>query len=164
MEPTEIDPIKIRSLFEYQDGHLYWRINRGFQRCSGKRAGRLTPYGYVSIEIDGKSHQAHRLIWAYHYGVSAMFIDHIDGDRANNKIENLRVCTKIQNAHNRKRCKRNTSGIKGIRIRSDSGKYEARITVNNKRIVLGSFEDIDLAELVMFMAREKHHGAFANHG
>jgi hypothetical protein len=122
------------------------------------------PSGYVSIEIDGKPHQAHRLIWAYHYGPANMFIDHIDGDRANNKVENLRLCTRTQNAHNRKRCKRNTSGIKGIRIRSDNEKYEARITLNNKRIVLGSFDDIELAELVMYMAREKYHGAFANHG
>jgi hypothetical protein len=93
-----------------------------------------------------------------------MFIDHIDGDRANNKIENLRLCDKTQNARNRKRCKRNTTGVKGVRIRSDSGKYEARICAGTKRIVLGSFDNLELAELVMFMAREKYHGAFANHG
>ena len=160
----EIDREYLTQLFDYKEGSLYWRVNRGYQPCLGKRAGRMTPAGYVSIEIDGKPHQAHRLVWIYHFGDFDGFIDHIDGNRSNNKIENLRLCDRTQNAHNRKRCKNNKTGVKGVRVRPDSKKFEARICVNRKRFVLGSFDDLELAELVMFMAREKYHGAFANHG
>jgi hypothetical protein len=159
-----IDPTYLRYLFDYKDGHLYWKNTPGRASVQGKQAGRYTPYGYISVEIDGVPHQAHRLIWIYHNGATDMFIDHIDGNRSNNIIENLRVCTRIENGYNRKRCKRNTTGVKGIRVRPDSGKYEVRISVNKKRFVLGSYQDFELAELVMFMAREKFHGAFANHG
>ena len=164
MEPGEIDPAYVRHLFDYKDGSLYWRVNRGYQQCAGKRAGRTTPAGYVSIEVDNIPHQAHRLIWAYHFGSTDLFIDHIDGDRSNNRIENLRSCDKTQNAHNRKRCKRNKTGVKGVRVRPDSGKFEARITLHKRRYVLGSYDDLELAELVVCMAREKLHGAFTNHG
>jgi len=164
MEPGEIDPGYVRCLFEYEDGNLYWRSNRGYQPCAGNLAGRITPAGYVSIEVDGVPHQAHRLIWIYHFGATDLFIDHIDGNRANNRIENLRSCSMTQNAHNRKRCKRNKTGVKGVRFRADSGKFEARITLNKKRYVLGSYDDLELAELVVCMARDKLHGEFANHG
>ena len=164
MSAPEIDPAYLRRLFEYKDGDLYWRVNRGRQRCTGKKAGRLTPYGYVSVEIDGKSHQAHRLVWIYHFGLIDGLIDHIDGNRSNNRLENLRQCDRHQNAHNRRICRRNKTGVKGVRVRPDNGKYEARINALNKRIVLGSFDDLEFAELVISMAREKYHGVFANHG
>lgn len=164
MEPGEIDPDYLRYLFKYKDGHLYWRDTPGRAAFKSKKAGRSTPYGYISIEIDGIPHQAHRLVWIYHFGTTKKFIDHIDGNRSNNKIDNLRLCDRFENAHNRKRCKRNKTGVKGVRVRPDNGRYEVRIAVRNKRLVLGSYDDLELAELVMVMAREKYHGSFANHG
>jgi hypothetical protein len=164
MQPGEIDPDYLRYLFEYKDGHLYWKDTPRRHATKGKKAGRQTPNGYITVEIDGTPYQEHRLIWSYHNGDADMMIDHIDGNRSNNKIENLRLCTRVQNSHNRKRCSRNTTGVKGIRVRPDNGKYEVRITVNKKRFVFGSYRDLELAELVMVMAREKLHGEFANHG
>jgi len=164
MEHPEIDQNYLQELFVYSDGNLIWKNTSGRHNCAGKVAGRLTPYGYVSVEVNGKPHQAHRLIWVYHNGNTDFYIDHINGIRSDNRIENLRPCTKTQNAHNRKKCKRNSTGVKGIRLRSDSGKFEARITLNKKRVVLGSYENLEFAELVVIMAREKYHGDFANHG
>jgi hypothetical protein len=164
VEPGEIDPVILRSIFDYKDGELFWKQNRGYQPCAGNKAGRNTPYGYISVELNGRPYQAHRLVWAYHFGATDKLIDHIDGDRSNNRIENLRLCDRFENAHNRKKCRRNTTGVKGVRLRSDSGRFEARITMRGKRMVLGSYDDLELAELVVCMAREKYHGAFANHG
>jgi hypothetical protein len=164
MEPNEIDQCLMHHLFDYIDGHLYWKINRGGFKCKGAKAGRVSPYGYTIIEINGVPYQEHHLVWLFHYGKMPAMLDHIDGNRSNNKVDNLRECTRAQNMHNRKICKRNTVGVKGVRFRKDNKKYEARIAVNQKRFVLGSFDDLELAELVMQMAREKFHGAFFNHG
>lgn len=161
---AQVSKSYLEYLFEYRDGHLYWKNTPNRHAFAGKKAGRLTPTGYISIEIDGNPYQAHRLIWILHNGEIGSMIDHIDGNRSNNKIENLRSCDRCQNMHNRKKCKANTTGVKGVRLRSDSGKYEARIVVRGKRHVLGSYKDLELAELVMQMAREKYHGKFANHG
>lgn len=150
----------IHSLFKYKDGNLIWKV----KNTKGKEAGALRPTGYVVVEIDSKPVMAHWLVWIMHNGNFDGYIDHIDGNRSNNKIENLRVVNWAENQWNRKISHNNKIGIKGVRIRKDSSKYEARITVNKKRIVLGSYKDLELAELVMIMAREKYHGVYAKHG
>lgn len=147
----------VKSLFDYKDGHLYWKKNN-------KLAGSLKPTGYIVIEVNEKNIMAHRLVWLYHHETLNGFVDHIDGNKSNNKIENLRIATKAQNCWNKKIYPTNKVGIKGIRKRSDTNKYEVRISVNNKRLVLGSYDDLELAELVMIEARDKHHKEFANHG
>jgi len=152
----EIDPVTLHSLFEYKDGSLIWKV----KNTKGKVAGALRPTGYICVEIDSKPIMAHRLIWIMHYG----YIDHIDGNRSNNRIENLRVVTRTQNQWNRKNSHNNKFGVKGIRLRKDNNKYEARISINKKRLVLGSFDNLELAELVITEARNKYHQEFANHG
>ena len=156
----EIDPVKLHSLFEYKDGNLIWKI----KNTKGKVAGSLKPTGYKVIEVDGKNIMAHRLVWIMHNGNFDGYIDHIDGNRANNRIENLRIVDKVKNQWNRKISHNNKIGIKGIRLRKDNNKFEARICVNSKRIVLGSFDDLELAKLVIIEARNKYHKEFANHG
>ena len=156
----EIDPIKLHSLFEYKDGNLIWKI----KNTKGKVAGSLKPTGYKVIEVDGKNIMAHRLVWIMHNGNFEGYIDHIDGNRSNNCIENLRIVDRAKNQWNRKISQNNPLGVKGIRLRKDNNKFEARLTVNGKRIVLGSFKDLELAQLVVMEARSKYHREFANHG
>jgi hypothetical protein len=156
----EIDPVKLHALFNYKDGVLIWKV----KNTKGKVAGSLKPHGYIVVEIDNKNIMAHWIVWAMHYGHFEGQIDHIDGNRSNNKIENLRVVTQFQNQWNRKISSNNKIGVKGVRLRKDSNKYEPRITIKKKRIILGSYDDLELAELVMIMAREKYHGVYANHG
>jgi hypothetical protein len=156
----EIDPVKLHSLFEYKDGDLIWKT----KKLEEKIAGSLKPTGYKVIEISGKNIMAHRLVWVMHNGNFEGYIDHIDGNRSNNRIENLRVVNRVQNQWNRKISHNNTIGIKGVRLRKDSNKYEARISINGSRLVLGSFDDLELAELVVMEARNKYHKEFANHG
>jgi hypothetical protein len=157
---SEIDPVKLHELFDYKEGNLVWKC----KNTKGKIAGSLKPHGYTIVEIDGKPIMAHWIVWIMHNGSFDGQIDHIDGNRSNNKIENLRVVTQAQNQWNRKISANNTIGVKGIRLRKDTNKYEARITVCGKRIVLGSYKDLELAELVAKEARLKYHKQYANHG
>ena len=157
---ADIDPVELHRLFKYNNGNLVWKQGR----LSGKIAGSLKPTGYIVVEINNVNIMAHRLVWLMHFGSFEGQIDHINGNRADNRIENLRIVTNTQNQWNRKISKNSKTGIKGVRVRPDNGKFEARICVNNKRVILGSYDDLELAELVTMEARDKYHGKYANHG
>jgi hypothetical protein len=157
---SEINPAELHSLFDYKDGILTWK--QGHKK--GRVAGSLKPTGYTVVEINNNNIMAHRLVWMMHNGSFDGFIDHIDGNRSNNKIENLRLATVLQNSWNRKNNSNNKTGVKGVHQIKATKKYQARICIGNKRLVLGSFDDLELAELVVSEARNKYHGEFANHG
>lgn len=112
--------------------------------------------GYVSIRIDKKLYKAHRLAWLYVYGeMPKKHIDHINHDRTDNRIANLREVSHQENCKNQSKPKNNTSGVVGVVYRkSRRGRkehYEARITINGKRCHLGCFDNIEDAK----EAREK---------
>ena len=157
---SEINPTELHSLFDYKDGALTWKQGRK----KGRVAGSLKPTGYTVIEINNKNIMAHRLVWMMYNGSFEGFIDHIDGNRSNNRIENLRLATVLQNNWNRKTSKNNKTGVKGVHQLKANDKYQARICVGNKRLVLGTFDDLELAELVIQEARTIYHREFANHG
>ena len=98
-----------------------------------------------------------------HYGYLPKYIDHVDGDSVNNRIENLREATNQQNAYNQKLRKNSTSGVKGVNWDKDTNKWRVRIQINGKHTHIGSFEDLMLAELVAVEARDKYHKEFARH-
>jgi hypothetical protein len=86
-------------------------------------------------------------------------VDHINGDKSDNRRANLRVCTPCENAYNRKVPSNNTSGFKGVR--NVKGRWAAGITVNKKYIHLGYFDDIQEAAAVRKEAEDRYHGEFA---
>jgi HNH endonuclease/AP2 domain len=90
------------------------------------------------------------------------YVDHIDGNKLNNNIENLRETTATQNAQNRKIHKNNTSGVKGVYFNKYK-KWVAQLKIDNKVTYLGSFDDIKLAENAVKEARSKNHGVFCKH-
>ena len=131
-------------------------------KWSGNKAGVLMESGYIKIVINRKPYRAHRLAWVYIYGVWPKEIDHINGDRADNRIENLRVVTKSQNQMNRKALSRPTaSGVKGVTFHSKTGKWRTRIMVGKKMISLGLYATVEEAASVRRKAAEKYHGVFA---
>jgi hypothetical protein len=153
-----ITQAELKLLFDYVDGHLVSKTNSG-NRKIGDTFFSVTEKGYIRGRVDGKNYKEHRLIFLYHHGFMPKQIDHIDGNPANNKIENLREATSKQNSHNRKAI--GLSKIKGVYWSKQTKKWLASITVNRKNIYLGSFEKIEDAALVATQAREKIHGEFA---
>ena len=118
--------------------------------------------GYVIIRIRGKKYSAHRLAWLWMTGEwPALDIDHIDGDKTNNKWENLRLATKSQNAANAKAHKDNASGLKGVCWHLEGRKWAAEIKINRKKVYLGLFDCPAAAHLAYAVAAEKYFGEFA---
>jgi len=150
---------KIQDNLEYKDGFLYWKKTLG-RKLKGNKAGWLNK-GYVMVGIDGETHPAHRIIFLLHHGYCSEFIDHIDGNRSNNKIENLRPATHNENARNCKTPSHNTSGFKGVCWDKRKNKWMAYITVNNKLKFLGYHEKIENAHLAYISAAKLHFGSFA---
>ena len=129
-------------LFEYREGNLYWRTKPSNYAKIGKKAGTLFPNGYMRIQINHAKYYAHRIIWCYHFGPIAdkLQIDHIDGNKTNNMIENLRLATHGQNQSNNKRAFCNSkTNILGVSWFERTNKWLVQITKNNKKIHLGYF-------------------------
>jgi hypothetical protein len=86
-------------------------------------------------------------------------IDHVNGIKDDNRIENLREATGSQNQLNKTITKSNTSGVKNVTF--EQNKYRVRLRINKKLINIGTFDNLELAELVAIEARDKYHGEFA---
>lgn len=148
----------VHSLVDYHpDGYLIWKVGGGSKKI-GKRAGSFDKTTkYHRIWLNNSHHKLHRVIFLYHHGYLPKEIDHIDGNPSNNKIENLRACTKSQNNFNRSLSPKSTSGFKGVCWRKDCNKWQAYINVNSKRISLGMFKNIeDAAEAYKKASLELH--------
>lgn len=157
---TMLSQAEIHALFEYKDGALYWRKHNG--KCpAGTRAGYKNTNGYVQIGIRGKRYYAHRLIYMLFHNQLPEFLDHIDGNRSNNRYENLRPATANQNMHNRKRSVNNTSGVKGVAWAEHANKWLAYCWVDKKQYHLGYYADLAEAAEAVKVFREKHHGEYA---
>jgi hypothetical protein len=127
----------LNSIFEYKDGNLYWKENRTVVK-KGQIAGTINSRGYRHIRVDNKFHQSHRLIWIYFYGdiPDNLVVDHIDRNRLNNNIENLRLATSSENNRNHKNADRKNLGV----WKTKNNKYKATFRLNNKRYYLGIYE------------------------
>ena len=112
----------------------------------GKIAGKNRPDGYREIKINGKEYYAHRLAWLYVHGEwPADQIDHINGVRSDNRIDNLRLASKKQNMENRKQQINNKSGYRGVYWHTTSGKWRARVKHHGKHYESGSFDVLEEA-------------------
>ena len=122
-------------LFEYRDGKLYNKIHRNPRAPIGVEAGVKRPDGYRHVGINGTQQQSHRIIWEMHNGKvpKGLEIDHINRDRADNRIENLRAVTRSVNQHNK-----GGLGI-GVDKRAKARPYIAYIKNNQKHKTIGSY-------------------------
>lgn len=150
------DQTTLQSIFDCKDGVLYWRKN-------GKKAGTPHHTGYTQVCVDGKLHNAHRLVFMIHHGWAPEVIDHVDGNRSNNKIENLRPATWSQNLQNMKLRPTNKSGCKNVSWSAAKRKWVVQLSIDGRQTNLGRFDDLEFADLVATEARNKYHGAFARH-
>jgi hypothetical protein len=102
---------------------------------------------YVKIHLKGKNYSAHRLAWLYVYDYipdysKDLMIDHINQNKHDNRICNLRVVNRSQNAQNSKLYSKNKTGIKGVHWIKEDKSYRATIYLNNKQISLGSHKNL----------------------
>lgn len=152
----------VQEYFDYKDGILYWKVKAARRVTVDSPAGSFDPStGYHKVHILKKFHKTHRVIFLYHYGYLPDFVDHIDGDKLNNKIENLRAATKSQNAMNQKISTRNKSGTKGVMWLKKDKKWLVALRVNSILHSFGYFKDKELAELVAIEATNKLHQEFS---
>lgn len=134
-----------------------------FTSIHGSKVGYLSKDGYIQITLsDGSQRKAHRLAWLYMNGEFPNgILDHIDGDRTNNKWDNLREVTYSQNSMNSRFRKNNTSGYKGVSFDKRYRKYEAYIWKQNKKKNLGYFDSPEDAHAAYVKASEVMHGEYA---
>jgi hypothetical protein len=147
----------LKEFFYTKDGILYNKVNRHKNPKNSAITNKLNSDGYMLLELKGKYFKVHRVIFYLVNGWMPEEVDHIDGDRNNNHPDNLRAATHQQNSYN-SRTHRGCSGVKGVS--KAYGKWRARLCVNGKRISLGLFDSLELAELVVSEARDKYHGEF----
>lgn len=151
--------------FEYRDdGTLFWRVNRrGGKAQAGQLAGYSRPDGYALVGVCNKRWLVHRVVYAMWHGYMPEVIDHIDGDPANNRIENLRAADNSKNQWNRRLDSRNKLGVKNVYWHARDKTYGVRMKVAGRMKTVGYDKDLEFAELLAVMAREKFFGSFARH-
>lgn len=152
------------ALWDYRDGHLYWREARGRVKAGAKAGSPKRCNGgneYWRVRCDGKLLLVHRLIFLMHRGYLPEEIDHIDGDGLNNDIENLRPCSRAQNQRNIGIGKSNSSGFKGVTWAKPSRMWKGQIKSEGRTYYLGLFETPQSAHEAYKAAATKLHKEFA---
>jgi hypothetical protein len=158
---VKISPEHIRDVLDYDPntGKFYWRKKVAQRVKIGDQTGSRHHSGYLSIFMLGRSHRAHRLAWLHYYGEQPpKFIDHINGVRDDNRIDNLRAATAEMNAHNRRRAQKGSeSGLLGVARNGNN--WQAYIRVQKKPVYLGTFKTPEEAHQVYIAAKRKFHAA-----
>jgi hypothetical protein len=156
---------RFNEAFEYRNGELYWKImTNPSKKLIGKKAGCKSSGAYGVVNLDGQAYSIHKVIFCMHNGFIPEIVDHINGDKSDHRIENLRAATHQSNNWNRVTQSNNKLGKKNISWHKQNQKYWVQLAKNGTKIVSVFVEDLELAELVATEARNKYHGEFANHG
>lgn len=156
----QISEIKKMLSYDAETGKFSWRVSPCGPVAAGKETGYVGKDGYVSIGFGRKVYKAHRLAWAIHYGeVPPKYLDHINGNRSDNRIVNLRPATRAQNAQNLHRPYKNnkSSGILGVYWHSQCNRWQSRIQLNGKPKHLGLFDTKEEAAAAYAKAKAEYH-------
>jgi hypothetical protein len=149
---------------------MLWRtfhpIHKGWnERWAGKAAfSGCNGHGYRQGAIDGRMLLGHRVAWALHYGCwPSAHIDHINGDRSDNRIANLREASAAENNRNMRKFSSNASGVTGVNYHKRDRRFRAFISIKNKSVHLGNFASLEAASEARRNA-EQQMGFTARHG
>jgi hypothetical protein len=151
---------RLRELVHYcpETGEFTWITVTSNTIKIGDIAGSLRKDGYFRIGIDKKLYFAHRLAWLYVYGNSPLgYIDHIDGDRSNNRINNLRDADRFTNNQNIKCAQANNKSTGFLGVTRHGSKFKAQITINRNHIHLGLFDNPHDAHEAYLSAKRLNH-------
>lgn len=153
-----IDRLREVLVYEPDTGLLRWRLTLGARAKAGDRAGSRCGHGYVAVGLDGiRSVPAHRIAWALTHGSwPSIEVDHINGDRADNRLSNLRLATTAENHQNMRRARRdNTTGVLGVSRSGD--RYRAQIQVAGRKHWLGEHATPEQAHAAYVDAKRRLH-------
>ena len=167
----------LKTLFDYdhETGVLthkfrpreHFKTDRSFKiwntRFAGSEAGHKNKEYYIETKVFNKNYLVHRLVWKIVHGVDPLHIDHVDHNRSNNRLENLRSVTSLENNRNASLQKNSTTKVIGVCFCKKSGKYRSRINVHGKLIHLGFYDTIEQAAAARSAANIKY-GFHENHG
>lgn len=156
---------RLKELFDYdaETGVFKWLVDKKPRGKAGEVAGCYAEGDYLRLSVDGKLCLGHQMAWLWAHGTVPPMIDHIDGDKHNNALSNLRAANHKRNAQNMKRAATNKSGCTGVSWDKRRGKWRATIVVDQRHRELGRFDNLDEA-VAMRKQAEKEHGFHANHG
>jgi len=147
-----------------ETGIFRWKVRRGSRGKIGAIAGSIDSKGYRRTGISGYVYATHRLVWFYMNGEWPLDqIDHINGDKMDNRIINLRLVSNLENSKNQRLRSTNTSGFNGVVWHKAGRKWHTSIWVGGKNIYLGLFSKFDDAVAARRKANENHR-FHPNHG
>ena len=154
-----------KELLDYnpETGVITWKVQRG-SRKAGTKAGTINGMGYQQIFVNYKTYLAHRLAWLLHSKEwPPEEIDHINGDRSDNRYMNLRLVNKQENHRNERKNRRNKSGVMGVNSQPGPNPWYVQIRCNGRNKHVGVFADWFDAVCARKAAEHKH-GFHINHG
>jgi hypothetical protein len=157
----DLSQSRLKEVLSYcPDTGVFTWIKPKPQKCYmvGRVAGCVSHQGYVLIRVGGVLRQAHRLAWLYVYGAwPEDEVDHANGNRADNRISNLRGCSRSENTQNIATPRNNTTGRLGVTWNVERNKYIAQIAINRVHKSLGGFDDPDEAHKAYLAAKSQLH-------
>jgi len=154
--PRKKSPTKALPPIEVLRGLFCYEPETGRLLRGGREAGYIDNLGYRRVSIGGKGYQAARVVWALVTGhPPADEIDHIDGDRSNNRWSNLREATRSQQMWNTRILRSNTSGYRGVSFIRAHKQWRAAISVNGKKVHLGYYQSPETAHEAFQAAAHK---------
>ena len=164
----QLSQTELKSLLLYNslNGEFTWsKCKNKNQVKIGDRAGHVSKaHGYETIKINGKDYRSHRLVFLYVNGaMPAGEVDHVNQNRSDNRLENLRIVTTQDNLKNKSMMKNNSSGFNGVNWNKNYNKFEVRISVNKKSVFIGRFKCLIDAVSERIKANIKY-GFHKNHG
>jgi hypothetical protein len=163
MSEAELTAETLRALFDYDrtTGVFTWKRPLAYKTKVGQIAGGALRTGHIRIRIHPKRYMAHRLAWLYVYGHWPIADrDHIDGDPANNRIENLREVTHQENMQNRRTASaHNKARLLGVSWCPRNRKWRANLGVDGKTLYLGLHTTPEAAHEAYLAAKRLHHTA-----
>ena len=145
-------------LFAVSGKDLVWKNPKARRLKPMDKAGTFGKDGYIRVFVDGKSYLAHRIVYLMHRGVMAEELDHINRNKTDNSIDNLRCVTRLVNAQNKGSYRNNSTGYRNVH-KHPKGRFEAGIRVNGKRVYLGLFDTPEQASQAAESARQQFYKA-----
>jgi len=148
-------------IYNPETGIIVNKIDRSTKARIGRESGCIGNGGYRRIKLRDKSYRAHRLAYLMTYEYLPEFIDHINQNKIDNRIINLRSCTKQENSMNRRSNKNTSSKYKGVSWHKNAKKWMAKIKIDSKAKHLGYFQTESDAAKAYDKAALEHFGEFA---